>query len=85
MTSKTVGNIADGVILTTSTLFSLTDIESMLSLVILCVNVIYVIAKCCFSIYQKIKDKKYDEVLKELEEAKEELNQLKKEGGDDYE
>lgn len=85
MNAKSIGNVADGIVLTTSTLFSLTDIENALSIAILIVNVIYVVVKSVLSIVQKIKDKKYQDAVEEINNLKKELVEQKNyiSGGDD--
>ena len=85
MNAKSIGNVADGIVLTTSTLFSLTDIENALSIAILIVNVIYVVVKSVLSIIQKIKDKKYQDAVEEINNLKKELVEQKNyiSGGDD--
>ena len=85
MNAKSIGNVADGIVLTTSTLFSLTDIENVLSIAILIVNVIYVVVKSALSIIQKIKDKKYQDAVEEINNLKKELVEQKNyiNGGDD--
>lgn len=85
MNAKSIGNVADVIVLTTSTLFSLTDIENVLSIAILIVNVIYVVVKSALSIIQKIKDKKYQDVVEEINNLKKELVEQKNyiNGGDD--
>lgn len=85
MNAKSIGNVADGIVLTTSTLFSLTDIENVLSIAILIVNVIYVVVKSVLSIVQKIKDKRYQDAVEEINNLKKELVEQKNyiNGGDD--
>ena len=85
MNAKSIGNVADGIVLTTSTLFSLTDIENVLSIAILIVNVIYVVVKSVLSIIQKIKDKRYQDAVEEINNLKKELVEQKNyiSGGDD--
>lgn len=87
MNTKPVSNIADAVVIGGSTLFGLTDIENTLSIVILVVNIVYILVKGGFSIYQKLKDKKYLEVVNQLKETKEELEMFKDtiKGGDENE
>lgn len=73
MNVKPVSNVADAVVIGGCTLFSLADIENTLSIVILVINIVYILVKGGFSIYQKMKDKKYSEVVNQLKETEEEL------------
>lgn len=54
----------------------LANIQEVLGIVLLCLQVVILIYKVGYSVYKKIKTKKYDEVDEELEEGAQALQNL---------
>ncbi len=52
------------------------DIESVLNIILLIVSIAAILFRAGYAIYQKVKEKKYNEIADELEKAKEQLEQL---------
>lgn len=52
------------------------DIESVLNVILLIVSIAAILFRAGYAIYQKVKEKKYSEIADELESAKKQLEQL---------
>lgn len=60
------------------------DMENVLNVILLIISIASILFRAGYAIYQKIKEKKYNEIAKELDDAKEALEQLQnKEDTDD--
>ena len=70
-------NVLENVSIVCGVAVSLPLIESILGIIILCVQIILILWKLGYKIYQLIKQKKYDEIQNTLEDAKGELENLK--------
>lgn len=53
------------------------DMESILNLILLIVSIAAILFRAGYAIYQKIKQKKYDEIAQELEDTQKALEELK--------
>lgn len=53
------------------------DLENILNLVLLIISIAAILFRGGYAIYQKIKDKKYSEIAKELEDTHKALEDLK--------
>lgn len=62
-----------------STSFALNDIESVLSIIILSINVIWVLTRLIIGIYDKVKNNKLSALSEDVKLALESLNSLKEE------
>ena len=71
-----VSNIIEDVLIATGLTIALTDIHQILSIIILVFNVCWILWKCGYGIYKHVKNKNLDEVEKQLEDAKNELEEL---------
>ena len=58
--------------------WGLSNIHEILGIICLILSILSFLAKIGYSIYVKIKDKKYDEISQELENAKTELQEAQK-------
>ena len=70
-------NVLENVSIVCGVAVSLPLIESILGIIILCVQIILILWKFGYKIYKLIKQKKYDEIQNTLEDAKGELENLK--------
>ena len=70
-------NVLENVLIVCGVTVSLPLIESILGIIILCVQIILILWKLGYKIYKLIKQKKYDEIQNTLEDAKGELENLK--------
>lgn len=64
---------------------TLDDVHAVLGIVMLVFQILVIITKAVFKIYEKIKSKKFEEIPEVLEEAVDDLGTLKQEGGEDSE
>ena len=77
---KVLNRIEDVSILVASA-FGLSQIETLLGIIILVFQLAIIIYKCVVKIIEHFKNKNYKEVVEELEKTKEELEKLKEGGG----
>ena len=83
--------IVDNVLITIGLAFAISDIESILGIIILIVQLIWILSKAIVRIYHAIKEKNGKEVTDSLKDLSEDLtdlkktlpNETKKEGDDD--
>ena len=82
--------IVDNILITIGLVFAISDIESILGIIILIVQIIWILAKAVVRIYHAIKKKNTKEVTDSLKDLSEDLTDLKdslpnerKEGDDD--
>ncbi len=59
----------------TGSAWGLANIQQILGIIVLILSILSFLCKVVYSIYVKIKNKKYDEISKELDNAKEELKE----------
>lgn len=59
--------------------YAIANIQDILSIIILVLSIINILWTMCFRIYTHIKEKRYEQISQEIENAKEELNNLKEE------
>lgn len=52
------------------------DIESVLNVILLCVSIAAILFRAGYAIYQHVKTKNYNKIAEELENAKQQLEQL---------
>ena len=57
--------------------YGLANIQTILGIVLLVLSIISILFKMGFSIYTHIKNKQYQEIQKDLDQAKEEIEKLK--------
>lgn len=62
----------------TGATYGIANIQQILGIVVLILSILSFLCKVAYSIYIKIKDKKYDEISEELDKAKTELEQANK-------
>ena len=71
-------NIIEDVLIATGLTISLVDIQQILSIILLVFNVVWILVKCGVRIYEHIKNKNVHAVVDELEQTKNELEELSK-------
>lgn len=59
--------------------YALANIQETLSVIILVLSIINVLWNMSYRIYTHVKNKRYEKISQEIENAKEELNNLKEE------
>lgn len=57
-------------------------IYTILGIIILALNIVSILYACIYSIYNKVKNKKYNEINDDINKAIDELNNLNKKGND---
>ena len=85
--------IVDNVLITIGLAFAISDIESILGIIILIVQIIWILAKAVIRIYHAVKEKNEKEAMNSIKDLSEDLTDLKnnlpnqtnqpKEGDDD--
>nr|DAI46663.1 MAG TPA: ATP synthase B chain precursor-like protein [Caudoviricetes sp.] len=75
-------NIIDTTLIAIGTALGISQIESILGIIIISIQILWILFKLCYNVYKSIKDKKYEKVKQEVDKAIDELENLKKEGGD---
>ena len=70
--------IVDNILITIGLAFAISDIESILGIIILIVQLVWILAKAVIRIYQAIKEKNTKEVTDSLKDLSEDLTDLKK-------
>lgn len=71
-----ITEIVDYVLIGTGVTISLSDIHQILSIIILVFNVLWILTKCVIKIYQKIKEKRYEEIAEDIKSTADELQEL---------
>ena len=61
----------------TSGAYGLANIQTILGIILLILSILSILFKCGLSIYTHIKNKKYEEIVNDLDKAKEEIEKLK--------
>lgn len=85
--------IVDNVLIAIGLAFAISDIESILGIIILIVQLVWILAKAVIRIYHAVKEKNEKEAMDSLKDLSEDLtdlkktlpNEMKKEGDDDDE
>lgn len=77
-------NVSTGVSILTGS-FALANIQEILSIIILVISILNILVNMTIKIYNKIKEKKYDEIPNDINEASEQLENLQKKEGKKYE
>lgn len=77
-------NVSTGVSILTSS-FALANIQEILSIIILVISILNILVNMTIKIYNKIKEKKYDEIPADINEASEQLENLQKKEGKKHE
>lgn len=57
---------------------SVDQLETILGIVILSVQILIIVVKTSISIYQKVKEKRYNEIKEDLDSAKTEIEEVTK-------
>lgn len=70
--------IVDNVLITIGLAFAISDIESILGIIILIVQIIWILAKAVIRIYHAIKEKNEKEAMDSIKDLSEDLTDLKK-------
>lgn len=80
--NKNLTNAIDNVLLVFGFTYALNDIESILGIIILCIQIIWIFSKFFIKIYTKIKNKDFtlDEDINNLKKETEDLLESTKEG-----
>lgn len=74
-------NIIEDVLIATGITISLVDIQQVLSIIILCFNVIWIVVKVVLKIVEHYKSKNYQAIADDIKDAKDELEDLNKQVG----
>lgn len=72
--------VSNGISIFTGTI-ALANIQEILSIIILVLSIANILFNASIKIYSKIKNKKYDKIPNDINEASEELEKLKKKEG----
>lgn len=83
--SKNLSNALENISILIGFTISLETIESILGIIILAFQVIWVIVKCGIAIYKKVKQKKYDEIDDEVKKGIDDLKNIHDTIGDKHE
>ena len=75
MTNK-IANAIESVLIGSGVVVSLTDIQNILSIVLLCIDVAWILFRCGYSIYKKVKEKRYEEIEQDIKDASEQLHDI---------
>lgn len=84
--NKNLTNAIDNVLLVFGFTYALNDIESILGIIILCIQIIWLFSKFFIKIYNKIKNKDFtlDEDINNLKNETEDLLESTKKGSDKH-
>ena len=77
-------NVSTGLSILTGS-FALANIYEILSIIILIISIVNILFNMSFKIYDKIKNKKYEEIPADINEATENLKKLEKKEGKENE
>lgn len=76
-----VYNVIEDVLIATGIAVSLTDIQQVLSIIILCMNVVWILVKVGIKIYQHYKEKNIQAIADDIKNGADELEDLNKKVG----
>lgn len=71
-----MNNKVDYILSSVGIAWSLVDIQNIISIILLTISLLNILWKFGYKIYTKIKEKKFDEIENDIEEAKEEIEKL---------
>lgn len=74
-------NIIDTTLIAIGTALGISQIESILGIIIISIQILWILFKLYYNVYKSIKNKKFERVKQEVDKAIDELENLKKEGG----
>ena len=77
-------NVSTGLSILTGS-FALANIYEILSIIILIISIVNILFNMSFKIYDKIKNKKYEEISADINEATDNLKKLEKKEGKENE
>ena len=75
-------NMIDTTLIAIGMALGISQIESILGIIIISIQVLWILFKLCYNVYKSIKNKKFEKIKQEVDNAIDELENLKKEGGD---
>ena len=75
--NKNVINTIDNVLIIMGVSIGLQEIESIIGIVLLCVQLLWILSKIIIKIYNNIKNNEYDQIPEDIKETIEELKDLK--------
>ena len=76
-----VYNVIEDVLIATGIAISLTDIQQVLSIIILCMNVVWILVKVGIKIYQHYKEKNIQAIVDDIKTGADELEKLNNQVG----
>lgn len=71
-----IQNVFEDVIIGMGITVSLLDLQQILSIILLCIDVLLILWKIGVRIYNDIKNKKFDNIEKDLKDGRDELEQI---------
>ncbi len=71
-----IQNVFEDVIIGMGITVSLLDLQQILSIILLCIDVLLILWKIGVKIYNDIKNKKFDNIEKDLKDGRDELEQI---------
>lgn len=74
--NTTVINVLEDVFIALGIAISVDQIKTILGIVLLCVQIVWIFVKCGISIYKKIKEKRYSEIESDINELTDEINKV---------
>lgn len=80
--NKTTNNIIESALMILSGGISIEMIETILGIIILVLDICWIIGKGAYTIYKKVKEKKYSDAIQAVKDTAEELEKYK-DGVDD--
>lgn len=78
-------NYVDAFLITLGTGFGIAEIETILGIVLLVFDIIWILSKCIVKVYSAIKEKKYHDIPDTIKETRDELENLKDGDNHDFE
>ena len=77
VTNKTLPNVLEDISIALGVAISIEQIETILGIIILVIQIVWILWKCGVSIYNKIKEKRYSEIGEDIKQVQDELSNLK--------
>lgn len=74
--------VADNVLSVCGVALGIANIESILGIIVLCVQLVLILARTGFKVYNKYKQKKFDEIEEDIQQAIDETKNLMQESED---
>lgn len=72
-----ISKVLNPIVLAVSSAWSLATIEQTLSIIILCVNILWILFQMGYKLYKHFKDGNYSEVVNDIKEGADALQELK--------